>query len=210
MRAWIYEHTFRKITDGWYAAVLERLPRGARLLDVGIGTGGALVRSAQTLQDRDLRVVGVDIDGDYLRLAEENLRREGLTGRVQVHHKSILDFDEGPFDAAYFGASFMLMPDPVGVLRHIQRLLLPGAKVYFTQTIEEQRRPFIEKIKPFLHRLTTIHFGKVTYEEEFLQTLSDADMELVDEARLGGNQARSWRLFVAQPRRALALAQGGV
>ena len=39
----IYDVIIIHMTEKWYAAVLARLPKGARVLDVGIGTATALV-----------------------------------------------------------------------------------------------------------------------------------------------------------------------
>lgn len=172
---------------------------GARLLDVGIGTGKSLTANEALLRERDLRVVGIDIDVDYLRRCRERVARMDLEDRIEVHHVSVYAFDEVGFDAVYFGASFMLLPDPVAALRHVATLLRPGGRVWFTQTFEEKRNPFFEKAKPLLHRVTTIHFGKVTYEADFLQTLERAGYVVDQHLRLGGGPQRSWRLVSAAP-----------
>jgi hypothetical protein len=38
------------VTSAWYREVLSRLPQGTQLLDVGIGTGAALVSCADLLR----------------------------------------------------------------------------------------------------------------------------------------------------------------
>ena len=44
----IYDIVIVKMTALWYRSVLDRLPRGARVLDIGIGTGSALAANADT------------------------------------------------------------------------------------------------------------------------------------------------------------------
>ena len=108
-------------------AVLERVPAGARLLDVGIGTGSALLANAGAdRRQKDLRVVGVDIDAAYIERCAAAVARRGLADRIEARHESIYDHRGGPYDAAYFSASFMLLPDPPAALRHVARLLAPG------------------------------------------------------------------------------------
>ncbi len=197
MRAWIYDRAIPNLTSKWYRAVLERVPCGARMLDVGIGTGAALVRNADLVRSRDVSVVGVDIDEDYVRRCRNKVDAAGLSDRVDVRLRSILDVDEHGFDAAYFSASFMLMPDPAAVLEHVVELVSPTGRIYFTQTFEEKRRPLLELAKPLLHKVTTIRFGEVTYEEDFLATVQGAGLDVVEHLKLGGGKARSGRLVVA-------------
>ena len=45
----------------------------------------------------------------------------------------------------------------------------------------------MEKIKPMLHRFTTVHFGRVTYEADFRATIEQADCVL-DESRSDGHE----------------------
>ena len=69
-RGWLYDRLVAGMTSGWYREVLTRLPRGTRLLDVGIGTGAALVRCADLVRERQLSIVGIDVDADYLARCE--------------------------------------------------------------------------------------------------------------------------------------------
>lgn len=206
MRAWIYDQTFVGLTVGWYREVLKRLPRGARLLDVGIGTGGALVRNADLVKERHLHVVGVDIDNGYLRRCRKLVAGAGLARHVVPKLESIYDHRGGPYDAVYFSASFMLLPDPVRALRHAAQMLSPDGRVYFTQTIHTKRAPVLEKVKPMLHRLTTIHFGRVTYEQELVDVVRRAGLHLHEWQNLGGG--RDLRFCLAMAARS-ARAVGG-
>jgi hypothetical protein len=58
MRGWIYDRLVAGMTTSWYREVLSRLPYGARVLDVGIGTGSALAGCAEVVRSKDLQVVG--------------------------------------------------------------------------------------------------------------------------------------------------------
>jgi len=62
VRSAVYDAAIVGMTADWYRAVLERLPNGCRLLDVGIGTGAALVANADLLREKDVGVTGVDVD----------------------------------------------------------------------------------------------------------------------------------------------------
>jgi SAM-dependent methyltransferase len=202
VRALIYDAAILPLTTKWYRQVLDRLPDGAAVLDVGIGTGSALMRNGRVVKAKQLDVVGVDIDGDYVRHCQKSIWKEGLGRHVRVYLQSVYDHDGGPYDAVYFSASFMLLPDPAAALHHITSLLKPDGLIYFTQTFEERRSPVMEQLKPILGQLTTIEFGRVTYEADFREVIEAGNIELIHMEELGRSRSRSYRLAVGRPRTA--------
>jgi SAM-dependent methyltransferase len=198
-RAAIYDAAIVRLTAAWYRAVLARVPHGCHLLDIGIGTGSALLANAGLVNERDLRVTGVDIDADYVTRCRAAVARDGLQARVEPRLESIYDHRGGPYGAAYFSASFMLLPDPPAALRHVATLLAPGATLYFTQTFEHRRSTSIERLKPLLRKLTTIDFGRVTYEADFRRTLAAGGVTVESIETLHPGRRRSGVLAVAHP-----------
>jgi SAM-dependent methyltransferase len=196
VRAWIYDRAIQPLTRGWYREVLMRLAPGSALLDVGIGTAGALVANGDLLRSHRLKVTGIDIDADYVKQATRAVHKGALDHRVHVEICSVYDHQGGPYDAAYFSASFMLMPDPSRALRHVSTLLRPGSPVYFTQTIHHTRNPLVETAKPLLHTVTTIHFGRVTYEDDFRNAVEAGGGSIREWITLHENKQRSFRLAV--------------
>lgn len=199
MRAWIYDRSIVSLTSRWYAEVLSRVPRGATMLDVGVGTAGALVSQADLIRERDLRIHGVDIDPDYVKQAEKRVAKAHLAHHVTVEHVPLNAHSGGPYDAIYFAASFMLFDDPVGALHDAVRLLKPDGRIFFTQTFHERRSPIMEKLKPLLVRVTSIDFGRVTYEEPFLATLAGAALRVEEHFVIDKVGRTTHRLVVARP-----------
>lgn len=199
MRGLIYDAALLPLTTKWYRAVLERLPNEARLLDIGVGTAGALTRNADLVRNKKLTVLGIDIDPSYIERADKQVREAGLESQVTVRLQDVYKCTDGPFDAAYFSASFMLLPDPEAALIQIMGQLAPGGKVYFTQTFQEKRSRLLEKAKPLLKKVTTIDFGAVTYESDFRSRVTEAGLDLEDMVELGRNGNRSYRMAVGSP-----------
>jgi SAM-dependent methyltransferase len=200
MRGWIYDRFVVGMTSDWYRAVLSRLPKGARVLDVGIGTGAALARSADLVRAKKLEIVGLDIDPDYLRRCRAELLRAGLAGQVEPVFSSVYDHRGGPYDAVYFSASLMLLPDPAAAIAHVAQLVAPDGRVFATQTFQHRRSPLLERVKPMVRHLTTIQFGRVTYEEEFRRAFAEAGVDLMELVTLRGRRHYSYRLAVARLR----------
>jgi SAM-dependent methyltransferase len=200
VRGWIYDRLVAGMTTQWYREVLARLPYGARVLDVGIGTGAALARSADVVRAKDLEVIGLDIDPDYLDRCRAEMARAGLAGHVTPMLASVYDHQGGPYDAVYFSASLMLLPDPVAAIAHTAGLLAPQGRLFSTQTFHHRRSVVRERVKPMLHRLTTIHFGRVTYEHELRNAFIAAGVELVELVTMSDRGSSSYRLAVGRVR----------
>lgn len=197
-RARIYDRAIVGLTAGWYRSVLERLPHGCRLLDIGIGTGSALLANADLLIAKDVHVTGVDIDADYIDRCQRAVAERGLADRIDARLESVYDHRGGPYDAAYFSASFMLLPDPPAALRHVRSLLVADGRIYFTQTFEHRPSRLVERVKPLLRVLTTIDFGRVTYEQEFRRALEAADITIEELVKLDNGRRRSSVLAVTR------------
>ncbi len=110
-------------------ALLRLLPRNARHLSAGTGTGEELV----TLGTRfpSWRLVGVDVSADMLRTCGRRVAAAGLCGRVELFHGRLEDYvGEHEFDSAssIFVAHFLrTSDDKLGYLRAIAERLKPGA-----------------------------------------------------------------------------------
>ena len=178
--------------------MLTRLPHGCRLLDVGIGTGRAL------LANTDL-VVAKDSARDRRRhrrrlrraLQSPRWRRTGLGDRIAARHESIYDHRGGPYDAAYFSASFMLLPDPPAALRHVRALLAPAAASTSPRPSSTTVRAPSSGSSRCLRLVTTIDFGRVTYESDFRRALAGGGVEIEKLEVLHGGPRRSAVLAVA-------------
>lgn len=199
MRAWIYDRAILPVTTAWYAEVLRRLPERARLLDVGIGTGGALIANARLVREKRLRVHGIDVDRAYVQRCRRALRVAALEAQVHVALEPVEQHLGGPYDAVYFSGSFMLLPDPAAALRHVCNLLAPDGLVYFTQTFEHRPSRLMEHVKPLLRFLTTIDFGRVSYEAAFRRSIAAGGAELIELVELRPGARRSQCLAIARP-----------
>jgi len=104
--------------------VIDRLAPGARVLDLGCGTG---VPTAGMLAETGLEVVGVDASTEMLALARRNVP----TGRFVAMDLMELDGSLGEFDGvcAFFSLLMLRREDIPRVLRRTKALLRPGAVV---------------------------------------------------------------------------------
>lgn len=204
LRPWIYDILIVQLTVRFYKEVLMRLDDKAILLDVGIGTGTALLKNKDLILKKNLQIIGVDYDQDYVKKCDANIKDCNLENNVTVIHKSIYDYNTSlntKFDAIYFSSSLMIMPDPVKALTHCISMFKykDDGKVYVTQTFEEKKNVLLEFVKPLLKFIITIDFGNITYFNDFMDTMNKAQLKVVENKKLGGQgTARTYRLIALQ------------
>ncbi len=197
IRSLVYDTLILRMTSQWYREVLDRVPDNIRMLDVGIGTAGALLTNAGAVRKKGISITGLDIDADYIERARTRLAASPLRNQVTVLHQSLYDHQAGPYDVIYFSGSFMLLPAPGEALRHCCNLLAPGGRIYFTQTMQQKPSPWMERLKPALRRLTSIDFGRVTYEREFRDQIRAAGLTLDEFTALQRHGSRTACLAIA-------------
>ena len=115
----------------WYQGrrrVLERaierleLPRDARILDAGCGSGRNMVELA-----RHGQVTGVELSPTSVRLARERESGEVVEGSVLE-----MPFEEGCFDLTVSLDVIEHLEDDVGALRELRRVTKPGGALLVT------------------------------------------------------------------------------
>ncbi|MEP7045873.1 MAG: methyltransferase domain-containing protein [Ilumatobacteraceae bacterium] len=107
------------------AFILPHLRADMSLLDVGCGPGTITADLARRIPDGT--VVGVDLPGDVIGIAQDELGAANL--RFEVGDVYALDYDDGTFDMVFAHQVLQHLGDPVGALREIRRVLRPGGQV---------------------------------------------------------------------------------
>lgn len=115
----VFPHKEGQIAAGEW--LLERLRPGARVLDVGCGTG---LPTAKQFADSGCEVVGIDISPVMLDLARQNVPQAGF------RQLDVTEVDEtlGRFDAivAFFSLLMLPRPEIVTSLGRLRDLLVPN------------------------------------------------------------------------------------
>lgn len=112
-----------------HLALLELIPRGLRVLDVGTGTGFMLIGVAPRVES----VIGVDASEAMLARARENLAAAGI-GNVDLRLGSMerLPLPDASVDVVLANMSLHHADDPSRALREFARVLAPEGRVVLT------------------------------------------------------------------------------
>ncbi|WP_261986951.1 class I SAM-dependent methyltransferase [Actinomadura sp. HBU206391] len=111
--------------------LIDRLPPGGRVLDVGCGTGAP---TARRLSEAGFEVTGIDISEVMLELARRN------APRATFLRLDMVDVDEslGTFDAivGFFSVLMLSRMEIPMLLRRFRDLLVPGG-IFLLSMVEE-------------------------------------------------------------------------
>lgn len=116
--------------------LLDRLDgmttNGARILDVGAGTGTLAIRALERWPDA--RVTAIDASDTMLELAADDARRRlgpPARGRLErvIAVADRLPFAEATFDVAVSSFVLQLVPSRSAALREIRRVVRPGGRL---------------------------------------------------------------------------------
>jgi ubiquinone/menaquinone biosynthesis C-methylase UbiE len=143
------------------------LPRNARILDAGCGTGEGAARLAELFPNAI--VLGVDIIDAHLDLARE--RFEDLAPRLVFEHRSVfeLGLSDGRFDLTVCRHVLHSIPDTPRVLAELVRVTRPGGWLHLI--VEDYGMLHFERhgldLREFWHRVPAA-FGDTTGTDMFV------------------------------------------
>ena len=141
-RRWagVYDAVFGGVSAwGRRRAVAEvnRLP-GARVLEVGVGTGLALPHYAA-----DKRITGIDLSAEMLARARTRVRGERLANveaLLEVDAEQT-GFADASFDIAVAMFVASVVPNPRRLLREMRRVVRPGGQILLVNHFAAERGP---------------------------------------------------------------------
>jgi ubiquinone/menaquinone biosynthesis C-methylase UbiE len=201
MRNWVYHLLISRATHACYGNCLDYFPAGSRVLDVGIGNGFMIEEFHPLIRAKALHITGIDIDAGYLRHCRSLIDKYGLEDYMDLCLGAVESFDFGAqrcFDFVLFSMSFMLLNDQRAVLQRVRDWLRPGGEIVFVQAMFKRRSHLADLVKPRLKYLTTVDFGRATYEAEFFALLRESNLSVQDDRLLVREPLRSQcRMIVA-------------
>ena len=179
--AWFYalcrEYLFRDHTQEIAQALFPNEPpvAGTRLLELGCGPGFYACRLSEELPD--LQTTGIDLSENLIQRAESRARSRKLSNCSFQHADAqALPYPSGSIDCVVVSRLFLIIPDKVGVVREIHRVLKPNGRCFIAEPTSGFRTRFPLAFMWLLSRLTTSPAGKYR-EPQQVDVISRPDFE---------------------------------
>jgi ubiquinone/menaquinone biosynthesis C-methylase UbiE len=168
------------------------LKRGFKVLDIGCGTGYAVLQMGSIISEG--RICGIDISSRMIDKARAKVP-ESLRERVEFRQASSenIPYSEGEFDNILCTNSFHHYPEPILALGEMYRVLRPGGKA----VILENATDLSWYIWAWDRILRIIEKGHVRYysSQEIGKMLKEAGFECVKLCYLKNEFLRHGKLF---------------
>ncbi len=127
---------------------------GERVLEIGFGTGHALVQIARST-GKSGYVYGVDISEGMTQISRERIRGHGLTNRISLvmDDASKLPFSSKSMDAIFISFTLELFhsPDIVQVLAECHRTLKSQGRICIVSLAKDEPLNFFGRLYEWLH-----------------------------------------------------------
>ena len=138
-------------------AGLEKLNArpGEKVLEIGCGTGHCQIALAQAVGDAG-KVYGIDLSDEMLKIARENLEKEGLADRVELicEDAGKLPNAAETLDAIFMSFTLELFdtPEIPEVLAECKRVLRPGGRIVVAGVSKEGEGGVILQVFEWTHK----------------------------------------------------------
>ena len=166
-----------------FVKILERVPVGSRILDLGIGSGTYIEHDKvrKIVKQRKLVIDGVDISAPNVAICQQRITKHGLDDHFTVVVQDARTLTaEGAYDAILFMESFPCMSIAlfVDIMKGVQKLLKPSGKNFLYHNLGDPVKmgPLLRfvarRVKPVIKLFVGIDFGRMTMQQEMWDCLA--------------------------------------
>ncbi len=122
--------------------LVEAIPAGARVLDVGCGTGGTTIAAARRLGGAGSSA-GIDISEPMIAAARARALREGIPASFVRADAETYPFEAEEVDAIISRFGVMFFGNPVRAFANLRRAAREGATLRFIAWRSAEENPFM-------------------------------------------------------------------
>jgi SAM-dependent methyltransferase len=166
---------FKLSTPNLYNYSINKLKNNSKVLDFGCGNGICYKNDnvIDTIKNKNLQIVGIDIDEVYVKQCSERIINSNLEKNVTIKLMNIFNYqlenNEDKFDYVIFSESAPLLSNEllVNIIKYIDNnLIKKDGKIIFINNLTDESSP-MKIYKPYLKYISLIDFGRLLSDQEF-------------------------------------------
>jgi ubiquinone/menaquinone biosynthesis C-methylase UbiE len=162
----VYEKATRMVIESYYSQVAEEVVsklKSGVILDLGTGPGYLPIEIVKRAPS--IKVDGIDLTPELIKIARENAVRAGVADRLhfEVGNAARLRFEEGSYDMVLSTGMLHMLKNPVKVINECYRVLKPDGEAWIydpaqvSSQIDTRRwKASLTSWERFLYRLFTL------------------------------------------------------
>jgi demethylmenaquinone methyltransferase / 2-methoxy-6-polyprenyl-1,4-benzoquinol methylase len=153
-----------------FAVKKMRFLRSRRFLDVATGTADLAIDAGR--RRPDIAVTGLDFVKEMLDVGAAKVRGRGLKDRIDLLQGDavVMPFGNGTFDVAAIAFGIRNIPDRLGALREMARVVMPGGQVMVLEMSFTRNwfsmlmyRTYLNRVLPLIAKLFSLNPGAYYY-----------------------------------------------
>lgn len=198
----VYNEVIGSYSKNLYKSFFEKIPNNSCILDVGIGNGYAICENSEIIIEKNLKIVGVDIDFNYILTCRNNVNNSNLNSHIypilceldslDVYINLIRKFINKPaynennenynklFNYVFFSNSYSVIPNILDLLNISKKYLEnEDSEIVICTTIEERNNEIKKYIKQNAkYALLGIDFGRLITLNTFISEINKINLTI--------------------------------
>lgn len=159
----------------WRREMVKHLPIDSRIvLDIATGTGDLAIEIARIMPE--MRVYGIDFVPEMLDIARQKTENLDFERRIEylLNDAMHLSFTDDSFDAATIAFGIRNIPDRLGAIKEMVRVVRPGGKVLILEMTYPGSRGMRRFFKFYLNRIIPLIGGLISRNFKAYRYLPDS------------------------------------
>ena len=78
----LYNEIIGSYSKDLYKNFFEKIPNNSCILDIGIGNGYAICENSDLINEKNLKIIGIDIDFSSILTCRENVNKNNLNSNI--------------------------------------------------------------------------------------------------------------------------------
>jgi ubiquinone/menaquinone biosynthesis C-methylase UbiE len=154
------------------SSLFQRIPEGARVLEIGPGVGSNF---ALFPKDKTFTWEGTEPNPAFAKALKQEAERNNLVDRFKLSNKDgekfLASLEDNQFDVVVLTLVLCTVPDPAALLSEIKRVLKPGGELLFLEHVAYHPSTCLRAIQHLVAPFWSLLFDGCQPDRDTLETI---------------------------------------